>query len=94
MSLEGTFQNGFVVLDPGSPRPVEGTRVEIAPRTGMEPHIRKTPGVCGGDACVGRRRIADLNGQLIRVNKPNPLTPLAKPSYVRGSDSKSSRVGI
>ena len=25
--------------------------------TGMEPLIRKTPGVCGGDACIGRRRI-------------------------------------
>jgi uncharacterized protein (DUF433 family) len=35
----------------------EGTRVEIAPRTGMEPLIRKTPGVCGGRACVGNRRL-------------------------------------
>jgi uncharacterized protein (DUF433 family) len=25
--------------------------------TGMEPRIRKTPGVIGGDACIGRRRI-------------------------------------
>jgi len=58
MSLEGTYQNGVVVLDPGSPSLADGTRVEIAPRTGMEPHIRKTPGVCGGDACVGQRRIA------------------------------------
>ena len=24
----------------------------------MEPYIRKTPGVCGGRACVGNRRIA------------------------------------
>ncbi len=57
MSLEGTVQNGVVVLDPGSPRLADGTRVEIAPRTGMEPLIRKTPGVCGGRACVGHRRI-------------------------------------
>src|SRR5215470_647031 len=58
MSLEGTIQNGVVVLDPGSPPLAEGTRVEVAPRTGMEPLIRKTPGVIGGDACVGNRRIA------------------------------------
>jgi uncharacterized protein (DUF433 family) len=58
MSLEGTIQNGVVVLDPGSPPLADGTRVEVAPRTGMEPLIRKTPGVCGGEACVGRRRIA------------------------------------
>lgn len=57
MSLEGTYQNGVVVLDPGSLPLAEGTRVEIAPRTGMEPLIRKTPGVCGGDACVGMRRV-------------------------------------
>jgi uncharacterized protein (DUF433 family) len=58
MSLEGTFQNGVIVLDPGSPPLADGTRVEVAPRTGMEPYIQKTPGVCGGDACIGRRRIA------------------------------------
>lgn len=58
MSLEGTVQNGVIVLDPGSPPLPDGTRVEIAPRTGMEPLINKTPGVVGGDACVGRRRIA------------------------------------
>jgi uncharacterized protein (DUF433 family) len=58
MSLEGTVQNGVIVLDPGSPPLAEGTRVEVAPRTGMEPLIRKTPGVCGGRACVGWRRIA------------------------------------
>jgi uncharacterized protein (DUF433 family) len=58
MSLEGTIQNGVVVLDSGSPPLADGTRVEVAPRTGMEPWIQKTPGVCGGDACVGRRRIA------------------------------------
>ncbi len=58
MSLEGTVQNGVIVLDPGSPRLADGTRVEIAPRTGMEPLIRKTPGVIGGDACIGSRRIA------------------------------------
>ncbi|MBO0696898.1 MAG: DUF433 domain-containing protein [Zavarzinella sp.] len=57
MSLEGTVQNGVVVLDPGSPPLADGTRVEVAPRTGMEPYIRKTPGVCGGRACVGNRRI-------------------------------------
>jgi uncharacterized protein (DUF433 family) len=58
MSLEGTVQNGVIVLDPGGPPLAEGTRVEVAPRTGMEPLIRKTPGVCGGRACVGKRRIA------------------------------------
>ena len=57
MSLEGTIQNGVVVLDPGSPPLADGTRVEVAPRTGMEPYIRKTPGVCGGDACIGAHRI-------------------------------------
>src|SRR5438876_8918130 len=57
MSLEGTVQNGVIVLDPGGPPLADGTRVEVAPRTGMEPLIRKTPGVCGGRACVGRRRI-------------------------------------
>jgi uncharacterized protein (DUF433 family) len=57
MSLEGTVQNGVIVLDPGSPPLAEGTRVEVAPRTGMEPLIRKTPGVCGGRACVGMRRM-------------------------------------
>ncbi len=58
MSLEGTVQNGVIVLDPGGPPLADGTRVEVAPRTGMEPLIRKTPGVIGGSACVGRRRIA------------------------------------
>jgi len=58
MSLEGTVQNGVIVLDPGGPPLAEGTRVEVALRTGMEPLIRKTPGVCGGRACVGKRRIA------------------------------------
>ena len=58
MSLEGTVQNGVIVLDPGSPPLADGTRVEVAPRTGMEPLIRKTPGVCGGRACIGQRRIA------------------------------------
>lgn len=58
MRLEGTVQNGVIVLDPGSPPLANGTRVEVAPRTGMEPLIRKTPGVIGGDACVGNRRIA------------------------------------
>lgn len=57
MSLEGTVQNGVIVPDPGGPPLAEGTRVEIAPRTGMEPLIRKTPGVCGGRACVGNRRM-------------------------------------
>src|SRR3954470_3571292 len=57
MSLEGTVRNGVIVLDPGSPPLPDGTRVEVAPRTGMEPLIRKTPGVCGGRACVGRRRM-------------------------------------
>jgi uncharacterized protein (DUF433 family) len=58
MGLEGTVENGVIVLDPGSPRLADGTRVEVAPRTGMEPLIRKTPGVIGGDACLGNRRIA------------------------------------
>lgn len=58
MSLEGTVQNGVIVLDPGSPPLADGTRVEVAPRTGMEPLIRKTPGVVGGDACIGDYRIA------------------------------------
>src|SRR5438477_1220123 len=58
MTLEGAVQNGVIVLDPGSPPLADGTRVEVAPRTGMEPLIRKTPGVCGGRACVGNRRIA------------------------------------
>ena len=58
MSLEGTVQNGVIVLDPGSPPLADGTRVDVAPRTGPEPLIRKTPGVCGGRARVGDRRIA------------------------------------
>src|SRR5438874_2468351 len=58
MRLEGTVRNGVIVLDPGGPPLADGTRVEVAPRTGMEPLIRKTPGVIGGDACVGNRRIA------------------------------------
>lgn len=57
MSLEGTVQNGVIVPDPGGPPLPDGTRVEFAPRTGMEPLIRKTPGVCGGRACVGNRRL-------------------------------------
>jgi uncharacterized protein (DUF433 family) len=57
MSLEGTVQNGVIVLDPGSPPLADGTRVQVAPRTGMEPLINKTPGVVGGDACVGMRRL-------------------------------------
>jgi len=85
MSLEGTVQNGVIVLDPGGPPLAEGTRVEVAPRTGMEPLIRKTPGVCGGRACVGKRRIPvwslveyrDLGAtdqQLMAQYEP-PLTP-------------------
>jgi uncharacterized protein (DUF433 family) len=58
MSLEGTVRNGVIVLDPGGPPLADGTRVEVAPRTRMEPLIRKTPGVIGGDACIGDRRIA------------------------------------
>src|ERR1700675_2630430 len=57
MTLEGTVQNGVIVLDPNGPPLPDGTRVEVAPRTGMEPLIRKTPSVCGGRACVGGRRI-------------------------------------
>jgi uncharacterized protein (DUF433 family) len=55
--LEGIVQNGVIVLDPGGVPLSEGTRVEVAPRTGMEPLINKTPGVCGGRARIGRRRI-------------------------------------
>jgi uncharacterized protein (DUF433 family) len=58
MSLEGTVRNGVIVLDPGGPPLADGTRVEVAPRTGMEPLIRKTPGVLAGDACIGNRRLA------------------------------------
>lgn len=58
MRLEGTVQNGVIVLDSGGPPLADGTRVEVAPRTGMEPLIRKTPGVIGGNACIGNRRIA------------------------------------
>jgi uncharacterized protein (DUF433 family) len=58
MSLEGTVRNGVIVLDSDGPPLADGTRVEVAPRTGMEPLIRKTPGVCGGRACIGRRRLA------------------------------------
>lgn len=57
MSLEGTVHNGVIVLDPGSPPLADGTRVEVAPRTGMEPLINKLPGVCGGNAIVGLRRL-------------------------------------
>jgi uncharacterized protein (DUF433 family) len=57
VSLEGTVQNGVIVLDPGSPPLADGTRVAVAPATGMEPFVRKTPGVCGGDACLGNRRL-------------------------------------
>lgn len=85
MALEGTVQNGVVVLDPGGPPLANGTRVEVAPRTGMEPLIRKTPGLCGGRACVGSRRIAvwmlvlsrDLGAsdEQLLSNYTPPLTP-------------------
>lgn len=58
MSLQGTVQNGVIVLDPGAAPLADGTRVEVVPRTGMEPLIRKTPGVLGGEACIGNRRVA------------------------------------
>lgn len=58
MPTFGTFHDGVVVLDPGSGYVPEGTRVEVSLRTGMEPLIRKTPDVLGGEACIGRRRIA------------------------------------
>ena len=57
MLLEGVVSNGVIVPDPSASPLAEGTRVQFVPTTGMEPHIRKTPGVCGGRACVGRRRI-------------------------------------
>ena len=57
MALGGTIQNGVVVLDPGSPAVTNGTRVEIVLKTGLEPLIVKTPGVCGGRACIGNRRM-------------------------------------
>src|SRR5262249_54073076 len=56
MSLEGTVQNGVIIPDADAFPLPDG--VEYAPRTGMEPAINKTPGVIGGDACIGRRRIA------------------------------------
>lgn len=46
-----------MVLDPGGPTIADGTRVEVRPRTGMEPMIRKRAGVYGGNACIGMRRI-------------------------------------
>jgi uncharacterized protein (DUF433 family) len=57
MSLEGTVQNGVIVPDADALPLPDGTRVEYAPRTGMEPAINKTPGVVGGDACIRRTRI-------------------------------------
>ena len=69
MSLEGTVQNGVIVLDPGGPPLADGTRVEVAPRTGMEPLIRKTPGVCGGRAGV-RRSAANRRLDAGRVPQP------------------------
>jgi uncharacterized protein (DUF433 family) len=57
MLLEGVVSNGVIVPDPSADPLPEGTRVQFTLTTGMEPHIRKTPGVCGGDACIGRRRI-------------------------------------
>lgn len=57
MSLEGVVENGVIVPDPAAEPLPDGTRVQFVPMTGMEPLIRKTPGVCGGRACIGRRRI-------------------------------------
>ena len=57
MSLEGTVHNGVIVPDADAPFLPDGTRVEYAPRTGLEPAINKTPGVSGGDACIRRTRI-------------------------------------
>ena len=84
MSLEGTVQNGVIVLDSGGPSLADGTRVEVAPRTGMEPLIRKTPGVCGGRACVGRRRVTvwglvesrnlDIEDETLLADFDPPLT--------------------
>ena len=82
MSLEGTVQNGVIVLDPGSPPLPDGTRVEVAPRTGMEPLIRKTPGVCGGRACVGMRRIAVwslVDSRNLGVSEEQLLTDFSPP---------------
>ncbi len=58
MSVQSTVHNGVIILDPGAEPLADGSRVEVAPRTGMEPLIRKTPGVLGGDACIGNRRVA------------------------------------
>lgn len=82
MSLEGTVQNGVIVLDPDSPPLPDGTRVAVAPRTGMEPLIRKTPGVCGGRACVGRRRIAVwslVESRQLGVSEQQLLTDFTPP---------------
>ena len=57
MLIEGTIQNGVVVFDPSITPLPEGTRVQIAASTGMEPTIRKTFGVCGGNACIRNTRI-------------------------------------
>src|SRR5438552_8140934 len=85
MSLEGTVRNGVIVLDPGGPPLADGTRVEVAPRTGMEPLIRKTPGVIGGDACIGNRRIsgsmavrgATSDRKSTRLNSSHQIIPYA-----------------
>lgn len=45
MPTLGTIQNGVVVFDPDTGPVQDGTRVEVSLRTGMEPLIRKTPGV-------------------------------------------------
>lgn len=58
MATFGTYRNGVIELDPGTGVIQEGTRVEVSLVSGMEPLIRKTPGVNGGDACIGNRRIA------------------------------------
>jgi uncharacterized protein (DUF433 family) len=82
MSLEGTVQNGVIVLDPGSPPLPDGTRVQVAPRTGMEPLINKTPGVCGGRARVGNRRIAVwslVDSRNLGVSEEQLLTDFSPP---------------
>ena len=82
MLLEGVVSNGVIVPDPSSSPLADGTRVQYVPTTGMEPHIRKTPGVCGGSACVGRRRMpvwSLVESRQIGVSEATLLTDFDPP---------------
>lgn len=60
MSFTGHIQNGVVVFDSPIPLP-EGTPVKVeavgANGTSTQSWIQKTPGVCGGRACIRNTRI-------------------------------------